>query len=336
MYYHAFISDLHLNSDALHQRGLSWFKPEQHKQRLLSLLTQELKTATPQLQQLTFLGDTFDTWLGPLHEEPPSYAQLLADHPWFVEALAQLAAQGTALCFVPGNHDFDLCAAALNAALPHAIIAPEVAFPKQRIIAQHGHELTFFNTTSFDPIDGRPLGYFLSRLAADRLPHGHSHSVPATLDYIRRGVLNAIHRPEALSHLLEGFFYKICGLGPTSAFILPGGHALQAQDIIARYHDVARQVSPAARLWRLTQRPTNLISAAAYTAKQRDASLVIFGHCHHTLNLKLPQARYINLGSWCEPDEASCLLLGFDPQQDDALRHIELKRYSAARGARRA
>lgn len=301
---HLFLSDLHLNSAALYARQMSWFKPAQHLPRLLTLINDALLPNAHHIEQLVFLGDTFDTWLGPMDELPPSYAELIDSNPELFDALRRLSAQGVRLTFVPGNHDFDLRQEHLLEVLPGALVQDELLLGKD-VIAQHGHEKTFFNTRDFDPLEGRPMGYFLSRLAADRLLHGHSHSPRAVYDYVRQGALSSIHRPDAAGRILESFFYRFSNLKPQDEFILEDGRPWRADEIIAHYRFAIKSLPLPERLWRLSQRPLNLTGAAKRIAHERQRRLVLLGHCHHSLHRKLStHATYINAGSWCERDAA--------------------------------
>lgn len=306
---HLFLSDLHLNSAALYARQMSWFKPEQHLPRQLTLLRDALLPQAHHIEQLVFLGDTFDTWLGPMDELPPTYAEIIDSNPEIFDALNSLIERGVRLIFVPGNHDFDLQQEHLLDALPGAIVQDELCLGRD-VIAQHGHEKTFFNTRDFDPDQGRPMGYFLSRLAADRLLHGHSHSPRAVYDYVRQGALSSIHRPDAAGRILEAFFYRFSGLKPHDEFILEDGRPWRADAIIEHYRFALQALPVPERLWRLSQRPLNLTGAAKRIAHERHRRLVLLGHCHHSLHRQLStRATYINAGSWCERDAAVAKLM---------------------------
>ena len=323
---HLIISDLHLCSSRVYARDYAWFKPATHLARLLTLLRRECASRQGQLEQLTLLGDTWDTWLAPPHEVPPSYEEIFAANPQILDALAQLIERGVRVALVPGNHDFDLDAAALERALPGACLTPRVLVGS-RVLAQHGHELTFFNACDLDPVEGRPIGYFVSRLAVEHLPYGHSHSPGAIAHYIRRGTLRAIHRPHAVEHLLRTLFYDICKLREDDEFVLDARRRISAAEVVARYARAVERLSVRERLWRMSQRPLNLTGSARRLAAESGRDIILLGHCHHRVLRRLSEgAWYLNPGAWCEP-EPGAVELALDASQ--TLRAMTLWRADA-------
>lgn len=292
-----FISDLHLNSRDLYDRGFAWFRPQHHLGRILSYLRQQALESPTHLDELVFLGDTFDTWLAPMDEAPPSYAEILASNEDFVQFVNQMTARGTRVVITPGNHDFDLDEGALGAAMPQVVIAPFVHV-KHVLYATHGHELTFFNTTSHDPIEGRPIGYYFGRLTEERLPDGHSPA--AVWRYIKAGALDAFFEPGMMGHIASTIFYKVAGLTPGDVFVLENGRTQTAAEVVEAYMNVAQDWSSAQRLWRLLQRPTNLHATAWKLASDHHVPLVILGHCHHAHFTRMGPVLYANPGAWCQ------------------------------------
>lgn len=292
-----FISDLHLNSRDLYERGFAWFRPKHHLSRILAYLRQQSIESSTHLDELVFLGDTFDTWLAPMDEVPPSYEDILDSNDDFVSLVREMIAHGTRVIITPGNHDFDLDEDALVKSMPGVVIAPDVHI-KHVLYAAHGHELTFFNTTSHDPIEGRPLGYYFGRLTEERLPDGHSPA--AVWSYVKAGALNGLNRPDMMGHIARTIFYDVAGLTPQDVFVLENGRTQTAQEVVDAYMLVAQEWSVSERLWRLLQRPTNLHATAWKLAKEHAVPLVVLGHCHHAHFTRMGPVLYANPGAWCQ------------------------------------
>lgn len=288
-----YISDLHLASAARYADGTAWFRPQQHRGKVEAFLTR-LRQDPP--DELVLLGDIFDNWLAPMHEVPATWAEMARDNAWFVEPIAALAAMGVEVTFTPGNHDLTLQAASLPEAWGQVHWRPNHTAPGD-IWAEHGHERTFFNTTRLDPLGELPIGYFFARLGEDRLPGGHS--VRAVMEYIRGGALNGLHRSDFVRVVLRVIF-GIAGVGPTDIFALSEDHVVTVGEVIERYAMSAAEMGMGERVWRLLQRPTNLIGSAGQLWR-RGARAVIMGHSHTARLLHAKGLTYANPGAWCQP-----------------------------------
>ena len=71
------------------------------------------------------------------------------------------------LCYVNGNHDYDLTNDQLQAAIPGIIVKPKDGYydAELGLHAEHGHRFTLFNQSYPDVANGRPIGYPITRLA---------------------------------------------------------------------------------------------------------------------------------------------------------------------------
>lgn len=290
-----FVSDIHMSSRSLYERGIAWWRPAFHAQKLLSFL-QSLRSH--QVSEVVFLGDVFDNWLSPHDEVPPSYDEILEDNPAFVEATTRLIERGIRARFTPGNHDWDLDAEALSRHIPGAVVSPSYTLPGL-MHAEHGHQVTFFNASRLDPEEGRPLGYFLSRFGPELLPGGHSPR--AVLSHIRAGALSAMHEPHAVDQMLKVLF-GATPLSDEDVFLLSQTRAISLGEVRHRYGMSAASLPVRERYWRLTQRPLNLHTGAHHLARAHHVPLVILGHSHHARLRRLPGgALYLNTGAWCQP-----------------------------------
>lgn len=296
-YKRLFISDIHLNSQSLYERELAWFRPAYHLDRLLLYLEREVLRRADTLDELIFLGDTFDTWLSPMEEAPPTYDEILRSNEVFVVLVRSIQQAGVKVVFTPGNHDYDLDHETLTSYFPGCVITASLGEPGV-FHAEHGHELTFFNASEFDPHHGRPVGYFFGRLGESRLPDGHAPK--AVWAYLKKGALGAIHQPHAMGHIIKTIFYDVSGLNPTDSFILEDHSEMRASDVIDYYETCTAHMSTLGRMWRMIQRPINLHGIAWHLSTIHDAPIIILGHCHHELFTRLGHRLYTNPGAWCQ------------------------------------
>jgi UDP-2,3-diacylglucosamine pyrophosphatase LpxH len=132
----------------------------------------------PQVKELVFLGDLFDTWRYGPDETPPSIPEIIDS--WkgapFFDALKHCIRHIPDLYYIPGNHDMGasqadveslsvdgrgltVISAAAYEALPHIQ-------GTCRVIFEHGNEGDTFNAAPApgDGFAGLPFGYFVTRL----------------------------------------------------------------------------------------------------------------------------------------------------------------------------
>ena len=155
-----FISDLHLSTS-----DTSWYNPASHN-RKLSVLTDYIYTNSECIKDVILCGDIFNTWSFPIWEIPPTYEQILEHNPFFVTYMNQITSRGINLFYIKGNHDFDITDQEIHSYIPE--IKTIKYYRSGRLLAEHGHAYDYFNTPDFvtDPVYGRPIGYYISRLAA--------------------------------------------------------------------------------------------------------------------------------------------------------------------------
>jgi len=127
--------------------------------------------------ELILLGDTMDNWVCPIDEVPPTFEEIL-DAPHNAKIVASLKAltRNKKVVYMPGNHDMHVT----KETLQDPRYFPEIvyggsAFSKSRyrtsrLLAEHGSAYAMFNAPDplNDPRTHRPLGYFISRLAATK------------------------------------------------------------------------------------------------------------------------------------------------------------------------
>ena len=312
-----FVSDLHLTQADLYANGMAWFDPTHHLERLVNFLEREVVARAGEVGRLVLLGDTFDTWQTPMDERPRTYAQIFEDNVEVIEGLRRAIERGVEVILTRGNHDWDLTQDELSGALPGARLVDQIRTPYAH--AEHGHAQTLFNGTDLDD-EGRPAGYFFGRLGEERLPAGHS--VAGVAGYIKRGALNALHRPDFIGKVFEVIF-EVAGVLDEEEFVLERGEVVTAGQVRERYARSVEELGVKERLWRLTQRPTNMRGSARRLHADELKELVVFGHSHTArLGRTRAGALYANCGAWCQRDAHAIELHESDGGARVALRGV--------------
>ncbi|MGO9116468.1 MAG: metallophosphoesterase [Desulfomonilaceae bacterium] len=161
------ISDVHISNGAEY----SWF--QQSNRRDLSAMLTKIAD-DPSVAELVLLGDLFDLWLYPVDVVPWTVSQIIQANPSVRDALQRCVKQLPDVYYMNGNHDMAVVPGDLD---PFAgggkriqVVTPDwynQKYDGERHL-QHGHEIDMFNAPpedGTDPIDGFPLGYFMTRLS---------------------------------------------------------------------------------------------------------------------------------------------------------------------------
>ena len=168
-----FISDIHLGDDARYTDPVpdrrARFFPSKHRDRLLYFLEKQIIPEKNNIKDLVLLGDIFDTWVCPFDALPPTYDSIFCsqENKPVLDSLRQIAASNINLCYVNGNHDYDLTDTKIQKAIPGIITKPEgYEDVELGLYAEHGHRFTLFNQSYPDVANGLPIGACAARGAA--------------------------------------------------------------------------------------------------------------------------------------------------------------------------
>jgi len=184
-----FISDLHMNVDGPY----SWLVD--HAAPLADFLKDV--NGRSDVAELIVLGDLLDDWVAPVACTPQTFADVLGagNNTAVVAALRKVCENpDIAVTYVTGNHDMLSFEgdnkAVIGGAFPGMTILSDEpglgAYSRDNVIwAEHGHRYAMFNAPdTWNRRGGHlPLGYFVSRLAANlSLSSGQVITTPELLD----------------------------------------------------------------------------------------------------------------------------------------------------------
>lgn len=227
-----FISDLHMNVDA----NYSWLVD--HTADLAQFLD-EVNTRGD-VAELVILGDLLDDWVSPVKDSPQGFGDILSasNNAGIVAALQAVSRNpNIEVTYVTGNHDMlsfeSENKAAIAASFPGLNIVSDApglgAYMKDDVIwAEHGHRYCLFNApdTWSRPGSHLPMGYFISRLAADKaVSTGEVTTTPDLLDLF---VKSPAER--------QAYLNRLSGLPAESGEV---GGALDDAAIIAVFNAIA-------------------------------------------------------------------------------------------------
>jgi hypothetical protein len=210
-----FISDIHMG-DARSQAGTfpyGWLNKNIHF--LADFLTGQLND--PNVAEVVILGDLFDTWVIPTHQDPLNSFQAICNNPAnsaVIATLVKLAAKGV-LTHVPGNHDMPFSTAGLadtkafmDKTFPgiNYICDPDLpagVYRSGKLVAEHGNRYCLFNAPDpwTDAPSFPPIGYFISRLVAYKV--SKTGTTQDFHDILKNFIVQLLKRPNFVKDLFE-------------------------------------------------------------------------------------------------------------------------------------
>jgi len=312
-----FISDIHLSSQTLYQTKLdghpaAWYDPDAHRTRLLGFLEKHVIEKAEFIKDLVILGDLFDNWVCPADQEPPTWEELIDSNSPEIEALQAVVKNGINIFYIPGNHDYDVADSRVEDAVGGLRLI-EAYSGAGRTHAEHGHAYTLFNSRDFhnDPRCGRPVGYFIARLAAT-IP-GSARSFEDLLSYVD-DVIDALTNPTALIEVIVEALAERAGV---DEIVMPGGDAITIEEVKRRYGGLCEQRKVG--LFGLRDRLFGrdyLQTTADQLCKKHGRNVVLFGHTHDAGIRKDKVGHehriYANTGVWCR-EKAHCVIIRKPP-----------------------
>lgn len=312
-----FLSDIHLSSQKLYDdpKKRSWFKPSEHEARLLGFLDKYVLPNKAQIKDVILLGDVFNTWVCPARDVPPTYQEIFSANKAVLARFKDVIKGGMTLFYVNGNHDFDLQAPVLQKAIKGVQVIKY--YLTGRIHAEHGHHFDLYNKPDFvtDPAYGRPIGYFISRLAASI--NGKDFGILDLPSYLDDIIEAALTPQNIFNAIIEGLAEK-AGMRDRDEIKLPNRQAVSIGALKDRFERLSGVYSKTELINDLYQR-RYLHGPADRLCRQQDFNVVVFGHTHNALIDKdfflIEDRIYANTGSWAK-DHAYCVEI--DKSQDPA------------------
>lgn len=324
------VSDVHLGTDA----PTVWYQRDVHEDPFVHLLDWVTANAAA-IGELVLLGDIVDLWTYPADERPPTFADIVANHPAVLGADGALARVLDALdgrvTYVPGNHDMgvdeeDL--AAITSPGGHRIaLGPDGPYfplgPDDTTIAlAHGHHHTLFNAPApQSPWAPLPLGYFVTRAVATswsrRLEPGATvadlagQGAPNGIDLGSLGAVAGGISARSIGAAVLDFVLGATGVAPTEEVTMPDGTVVTFAQVRDAYANVWSDwvsahgggfagTSSAYRSAIADFDGTYLAWFATQLAFEADTELVVMGHTHLPVSgLDAGPIRYANTGFDC-------------------------------------
>ena len=257
------------------------------------------------VMELIIVGDLLDDWVCPTMLDPQTLQGVVsaATNAPIIKQM-QLLCKKLKVTYFRGNHDMGATEGLIRASFPNMVWGQGRCYHNGRLWAEHGNAYTFFNAPDRqnDPVDARPLGYYIARAAA-------------TLDYNSGGKIDFIRIVENLlehpgSTFAQDVFEAVlgaAGLDMDAVIHMPNGKSIVAEAVSKRYANLFDQwvhrIGVVKTIDSIRGDIGNLEPAADDILDHQGANVVLFGHTH---KWALPErilhsdSAYGNDGAWCD------------------------------------
>jgi len=307
------ISDIHLGDDARYRdpepNRRARFFPSKHRDRLLNFLDKQIHAAKNNVKDLVLLGDVFDIWVCPFDDIPPTYDSIFAsqENKTILDSLRQIAASDINLYYVHGNHDYDLTAAQLQAAIPGIMTIPEDGYldAELGLYAEHGHRFTLFNQSYPSVANGLPIGYPITRLSEHL--GGYVRGFKDLIGYLDDAFDLVTGRDSIFEAIIEGLAER----ADAQQIIMSGQETISVDQVKSLYKNMVFHDQPF-KVGRMLASEGDLEKFGDRLSEQHGHKVVVFGHTHNAKidkdSLFVKDRVYVNSGSWCGK-EAHCVVV---------------------------
>ena len=308
-----FISDIHLGDDARYRDDVperrARFIPSEHRDRLLNFLDKQIIAEKDNVKDLVLLGDVFDTWVCPFDALPPTYASIFdsEENKSILDRLRKIADSNINLCYVNGNHDYDLTNDQLQVAIPGIIVKPIDGYNDTELglHAEHGHNFTLFNQSYKDVANGLPIGYPITRLAEHL--EGYVRGFKDLIGYMDEAFDLMTGRANIFEAIIEGLAER----AGAKEIIMSEQETISIDDVKSLYKNLEYHDQPF-KVGRKLASEGDLEKFGDKLSEQNGHKVVVFGHTHTAKidkdSLFVKDRVYVNSGNWCGK-EAHCVVV---------------------------
>ncbi|MGD8256499.1 MAG: metallophosphoesterase [Desulfobacterales bacterium] len=305
-----FISDIHLSSreryNAPEESKRARFNPKKHQARLVNFLNKTVLEKEDEIKDLVLVGDIFDDWVCPPDEPPPTFAEIFQSNPEVMGALRAIASSQINLYCLFGNHDHGLKKAEIQLEIPFVIFQKSYDDPQLKLHAEHGNQHVLFNKSHSGIANGRPIGYFITRLTEHL--GGYVRRFHDLISYSDDAVEWAAGKSNFFVSMLEALAERA---GVNEIVMNSKGRKLSIEKIKNMYEPLAEKYSLFSTIRKLMEEG-ELERLGDRLSAKKGYEVVIFGHTHKAKidkdSLFVADRIYANTGCWSQK-KAHCVIV---------------------------
>lgn len=311
-----FISDIHLSSreryNAPEESKRARFNPKKHQARLVNFLNKTILENEEEIKDLVLVGDIFDDWVCPPDEAPPTFVEIFQSNFEIMGALNAIARSEINLYCLFGNHDYSLKKSEIQLEIPSVIFQKTYDDPQLKLHAEHGNQHVLFNKSHSGIANGRPIGYFITRLTEHL--GGYVRRFHDLISYSDDAVEWAAGKSNFFASILEALAERA---KVNDVIMNSKGSKLSIDNIKKMYEPLAAKYSLFTAVKKMMQEG-ELEELADRLSAKKGYKIVIFGHTHKAKidkdSVFVADRIYANTGCWSQK-KAHCVIVDVDTDQ---------------------
>jgi UDP-2,3-diacylglucosamine pyrophosphatase LpxH len=308
-----FISDIHLSSEERYNAPLkskrARFSPADHQARLINFLNKTIMKKEAEIKDLVLVGDIFDDWVCPPDEAPPTFDDIFQSNPEIMDALRAIAKSKINLYYLPGNHDVGLAENKIRSEIPSLIFQKTYDDTGLKLHAEHGNQYVLFNRSYSKIANGRPIGYFITRLSEHL--GGYVNRFHDLVSYIDDVLELAGGQSNIFASIIEGLAERA---GVDEIVMDAKGKRISIEAIKKMYDPLAAKFSFFTAGKKMAEEG-ELEPLGDQLSARKGYKVVIFGHTHKARidkdSFLVADRIYANTGSWSQK-KAHCIIADED------------------------
>lgn len=305
-----FISDIHLSSleryNAPDESKRARFDPQKHQARLINFLNGTILEMRDELKDLVLVGDILDDWVCPPDEAPPTFGEIFGSNPEIMVALRTIASSGINLYYLIGNHDYSVKKSEIQSQIPSVIFQKTYDDPQLKLHAEHGNQHVLFNRSYPGIANGRPIGYFITRLSEHL--GGYVSRFHDLMSYADDVIELAVGKTNVFAAILEGLAERA---GVDEIVMNSRGRRISIKAIKKMYEPLAAKYSLFTAGKKLTEEG-EIEHLGDRLSARKGYKTVIFGHTHKAKidkdSFLVADRIYANTGCWSQK-KAHCVIV---------------------------
>jgi UDP-2,3-diacylglucosamine pyrophosphatase LpxH len=305
-----FISDIHLSSNERYNAPMkskrARFNPSKHQSRLVNFLNKTILEKEAEIKDLVLVGDIFDDWVCPPDETPPTFDDIFQSNPEIMDALRAIAKSKINLYYLPGNHDFGLTETKIRSEIPSVIFQKAYDDTGFKLHAEHGNQYVLFNRSYSKIANGRPIGYFITRLSEHL--GGYISRFHDLVSYLDDVIELAAGKSNIFAAIIEGLAERA---GVTDVVMNSKGKRISTEEIKKMYEPLAAKYSFFTAGKKMAEEG-ELEHLGDRLSEKKGYKVVIFGHTHKAMidkdSFLVADRIYANTGSWSQ-NKAHCVIV---------------------------
>lgn len=325
-----YFSDIHMNVHKPNKGTYNYLWMSKEKRDSMVSFLKHLNSQDD-VKEIIMVGDILDTWVCPIDVTPPTYRAIL-EAPFNAEIVAALKAiddnPTKEIIYLPGNHDMDVDKATVKAYFPNMVFGGNQLagsiYVAEGSVAEHGTSSAMFNgpDPGSDVINKRPLGYYISRVAATAEARNDNNI--KVIKRILEAFATFVLKKGSLGDRVFDTVLSYASLPENEPIVMPDGSTTSFQEVRTRYADIYDRWEKGKHLLgacdAVAADAGNVDVMVAPLQKKNAAKIVILGHTHSEVNTPFPpppadeprveevEALYENCGCWCDDKTTSDFL----------------------------